>query len=365
MIGIYKIENKINNKKYIGSAVNIDIRFKRHINDLKKEKHANIYLQREFNKYGLDNFIFECIEVCNKKNLKETEQKYLDDIFSIKECNLYYYNIGQKASGGDNISQHPNKDIIIKKIKKGLHKRYKNENDQDKIKRSNKIKGEKNPNYNHKWNDEQRKRMSDQRKGKHSKIKGKTFEELHGKEKAKILKKQISDRAKKQIGEKNPNYGKTPSKEVREHLSKLFKGKHLSNNNIEIIINDIEYKSFKDAERKLEINWNTIRHRCLSKNPKFSNYNIKGVNKISYTEDEIKNIYRKEKIGRIVTSNNKPFIIDETTFRTLGEASDKLGLHKMTIKTRLLSKNFPNYKYVENENEINVILLEYEKKYLS
>ena len=95
------------------------------------------------------------------------------------------------------------------------------------------------------------------------------------------------------------------------------------------------------------------------------NYNIKGVNKISYTEDEIKNIYRKEKIGRIVTSNNKPFIIDETTFRTLGEASDKLGLHKMTIKTRLLSKNFPNYKYVENENEINVILLEYEKKYLS
>jgi group I intron endonuclease len=58
MEGIYKIENIINGKLYIGSSVNIDKRIKRHKNDLIKNKHINCYLQREFNKYGIHSYIF-------------------------------------------------------------------------------------------------------------------------------------------------------------------------------------------------------------------------------------------------------------------------------------------------------------------
>lgn len=44
--GIYKIINVVNNKLYIGSAVNISGRFSTHKNQLKNEKHHSIVLQR-------------------------------------------------------------------------------------------------------------------------------------------------------------------------------------------------------------------------------------------------------------------------------------------------------------------------------
>ena len=76
---IYKITNQTNNKFYIGSAVDYELRIKRHINDLKKSRHHSSKLQRSYNKYGLDIFKFEIIEVVlDIDNLIITEQKWLD-----------------------------------------------------------------------------------------------------------------------------------------------------------------------------------------------------------------------------------------------------------------------------------------------
>lgn len=61
--GIYKITCRPNNKIYIGSAINIRIRWNRHINELKMNKHVNPILQNAYNKYGLNSFIFEIIEI--------------------------------------------------------------------------------------------------------------------------------------------------------------------------------------------------------------------------------------------------------------------------------------------------------------
>ena len=61
--GIYKITNIINNKVYIGSAVDIKNRFKTHKRLLKSNKHFNNHLQSSYNKYGIKYFIFETIEV--------------------------------------------------------------------------------------------------------------------------------------------------------------------------------------------------------------------------------------------------------------------------------------------------------------
>ena len=77
--GIYIIKNLINNKVYIGSAINIDKRWKHHKKDLAKRKHHSRLLQRAWDKYGEQNFKFEIIEeVQNPAHLLSYEQVYLD-----------------------------------------------------------------------------------------------------------------------------------------------------------------------------------------------------------------------------------------------------------------------------------------------
>lgn len=75
---IYKIRNKINGKLYIGSAVKISLRWARHRCDLNLNRHQNRLLQRAWNKYGVDAFIFEIIEVVEPAKLIEREQFWLD-----------------------------------------------------------------------------------------------------------------------------------------------------------------------------------------------------------------------------------------------------------------------------------------------
>lgn len=80
-IVIYRITNVTNNKCYIGSAINYNARIKRHLNDLKVGRHHSSKLQRSYNKYGVESFIFEIIEnVYNVDLLIETEQKWLDKL---------------------------------------------------------------------------------------------------------------------------------------------------------------------------------------------------------------------------------------------------------------------------------------------
>ena len=76
--GIYKILNKVNGKFYIGSAVDIENRWRRHKHDLNKNNHHNIYLQKAWNKYWNVSFEFTIIEACDKENLLIREQFWLD-----------------------------------------------------------------------------------------------------------------------------------------------------------------------------------------------------------------------------------------------------------------------------------------------
>lgn len=78
MIGIYGIINLINDKKYIGSSINIRHRFITHKCYLRKNIHSNKHLQSAWNKYGEENFKFELIEECEEDKLIEREQYWID-----------------------------------------------------------------------------------------------------------------------------------------------------------------------------------------------------------------------------------------------------------------------------------------------
>ena len=77
--GIYKIENLVNGKCYIGQSETISNRWKRHRTDLKCGVHDNIHLQRAYNKYGPESFKYSVVEYCEpeKELLKEREQFWM------------------------------------------------------------------------------------------------------------------------------------------------------------------------------------------------------------------------------------------------------------------------------------------------
>ena len=75
--GVYQIVNKADGKKYIGCTVNFAARWSMHISNLKRSRHENKKLQKAFNEYGQDNFIFSVLEVCEKNLLHDRERFYI------------------------------------------------------------------------------------------------------------------------------------------------------------------------------------------------------------------------------------------------------------------------------------------------
>lgn len=89
--GIYAIRNKHNDKRYIGSSLFLNKRLTQHKSDLMRGGHRNIRLQRAWNKYSVDSFVFEIIEyVEGKDSLVTREQHWIDFYMSATDCG---YNI--------------------------------------------------------------------------------------------------------------------------------------------------------------------------------------------------------------------------------------------------------------------------------
>jgi len=80
IIGVYKITNIKNNKVYVGSAININNRFKTHKRLLKNNKHYNSHLQSSFNMYGIENFQYEIIEITNINELLLKEKYWIETL---------------------------------------------------------------------------------------------------------------------------------------------------------------------------------------------------------------------------------------------------------------------------------------------
>lgn len=95
MYYIYKIENLINHKKYIGLTNNLSRRKARHFTDLYCERHDNSFLQKEFKQYGKENFSFEKIFEgdIDYKQISEKEKEY------IKYYDSYWNGYNQNEGG--------------------------------------------------------------------------------------------------------------------------------------------------------------------------------------------------------------------------------------------------------------------------
>jgi len=78
---IYKIESKLKPERcYIGSAVDVQQRWRCHLHLLRKNKHDNNKLQNHYNKYGELDLVFIIIEPCFPQFLIIREQFYIDTL---------------------------------------------------------------------------------------------------------------------------------------------------------------------------------------------------------------------------------------------------------------------------------------------
>lgn len=102
---IYETINKINGKRYIG-----------------KDKHNNPnylgsgkILNKAIKKYGKENFIKTILEYCDSEDHMTKRERYWIEITNAQYSDIYY-NIGPGGSGGDNITNNPNRSMFIEKM---------------------------------------------------------------------------------------------------------------------------------------------------------------------------------------------------------------------------------------------------------
>lgn len=93
--GIYKIINVINNKFYVGSAVNFAERKRKHWWMLRKNTHANKHLQSAWGKYGEQAFRFVIVEeVLQDADILAAENVWLKEHVGKEYC----YNLATDAT---------------------------------------------------------------------------------------------------------------------------------------------------------------------------------------------------------------------------------------------------------------------------
>lgn len=115
-IGVYKIyfETDKNNKVYIGISNNLTRRKTDHLNNLLENSHKNKFLQNAYKKYGVENFRFEVLEICDIDSLVNKEEDYIKKYNSFN--NKRGYNL---TSGGEHKRLSESTKKKLSKVKSG------------------------------------------------------------------------------------------------------------------------------------------------------------------------------------------------------------------------------------------------------
>ena len=80
--GVYLIQNKLDEKCYVGVSINIYSRWRQH-KYWAKNKEVASRITRAIKKYGVENFEFSIIELCDKEFFEEKERHWISKYDSV------------------------------------------------------------------------------------------------------------------------------------------------------------------------------------------------------------------------------------------------------------------------------------------
>ena len=124
MGGIYQIANTKTGKRYVGRARIFRARWNAHRHKLRNNKHANSHLQRAWNKYGEESFLFLPMIICDQAYSILVEEKLLNE--GIGEYNQSKMSCGGPGHGGPLTLEHRAKiSASLKGRKKSIEARAK------------------------------------------------------------------------------------------------------------------------------------------------------------------------------------------------------------------------------------------------
>lgn len=249
---VYFIEC-LDGRVYVGFTANPHKRWLTHIRTLQSNTHINILLQRIFDKYGeafLEFKIFR--EYTSEQEARDGEEYWIN--YFLDNAPDLCINISRGSSGGDNLTNHPNREEIIARMTATIHKKVESLTVDERRKTWGRS-GELNGMYGKTHTPEVRQLLSEKNKGHSRNL---------GIKRSKETRAKLSEIAKARTGEKNPFFGKHHTDEFKKKMSEARKGK-LPVNSIKISCEGITFESLASAARYFNISSAAVAFRLKSK----------------------------------------------------------------------------------------------------
>ena len=204
---IYIIQNKINNKIYVGQTKNLKRRWKSHRDTANKGDARPLY--NSMRKHGFDNFKMESIEEFDNLNDCNEAEEFWIHFFQSRNKEIGY-NI---AYGGNNKAHTPETKAKLSKIRTGTKALPKT-----KKKMSDTHSGENNAMFGKTHSDESLEKMSQAKEGKYDGENNPFYGKTHSEETRKLL---SENHIGLQAEKNNPMFGKTHTEKTRKFLSDI------------------------------------------------------------------------------------------------------------------------------------------------
>ena len=266
---VYGLIISSTNIVYIGKTLDTDRRYSEHVNLLKAGKHFNKFLQEAWDVGSVTHTELDVIvlfEGSEEDCILEEERLILFNYSNL-------FNISKNSGGGDNISYHPDNLKIREKLSKASSKMWENKTETEKLKFSESLRGEHNPNY----------KDGHTLKSYECFCCGNSLSKKYSIDTSKSDIMCVSCRQKKRTGINNSFFCKKHTDETKQKIRESRFGKANQVQNLLVMIDDVLYQSHTEASKSLGCSVATIRNRINS--VKFPNYI--SVNKCQTTIESI------------------------------------------------------------------------------